>query len=114
MALTDIQLQKVKNQIGGLCSEKTPDHLKDQLRFEYDIEKQSVIMYEVRPAWINPSEFTRMPLAKLTYVKSENIWKLYWKRASGKWVIYEPKGSSKNLGDLVGVIDKDTHGCFFG
>jgi len=114
MALTDIELHKVKKIVGGLCSEKTPEHLKDQLRFEYEIEKHSVIIYEVRPAWKNPSEFTRMPLAKLTYVKTENVWKLYWKRASGKWVIYEPKGSDRDLGNLVKEIDKDSHGCFLG
>lgn len=114
MAFTDIELQKVKKIVGALCSEKTPDHLKDQLRFEYEIENQNVIIYEVRPAWKNPSEFTRMPLAKLIYVRTENIWKLYWQRASGKWVLYQPKKSSKDLGILVGVIDKDSHGCFFG
>ena len=114
MALTEIEIQKVKKIVGTLCSEKTPEHLKDQLRFEYEIEKQSAIIYEVRPAWNNPSEYTKMPLAKLTYVKTEKVWKLYWKRASGKWVIYEPMESSKDLGDLVAAIDKDLHGCFFG
>jgi len=114
MALTDIELQRVKKRVGGLCSEKTPAHLKGQLRFEYEIEKQSAIIYEVRPAWNDPSKFTRMPLAKLTYVKTENIWKLYWKRANDKWVLYEPKGIAKDLNELVKEIDKDSHGCFFG
>ena len=114
MGLTDIEIQRVKKVVGGLCSEKTPHSLKNELRFEYEIENQNVIIYEVRPAWDNPSEFTRMPMAKLTYVKSENIWKLYWPRASGKWEIYEPKKSSKDLGELVTEINKDTHGCFFG
>ena len=114
MILTDIDLQKVKNTVGGLCSEKTPEHLKDQLRFEYEIENHNVIIYEVRPAWENPSEFTKMPMAKLTYVKSQNIWKLYWKRANEKWVIYEPNGSDRDIGTLVKKIDKDSYGCFFG
>jgi hypothetical protein len=39
MTLTDIDLQKVKNKVGRLCSERTPEHLRDQLRFEYEIEK---------------------------------------------------------------------------
>jgi hypothetical protein len=74
MALTDIQLQKVKNKVGGLCLEKTPAHLKDQSRFEYEVERHNVIIYEVRPAWKNPWEFTRMPLAKLTYmIEDEKI-----------------------------------------
>ena len=114
MAFTDIDLQKVKNKVGVFCSERTPEHLKGQLRFEYEIEKNNVIIYEVRPVWKNPSEFTKMPMAKLAYVKSQNIWKLYWKRANEKWVIYEPKGSAKDLGILVKEIDKDSFGCFFG
>ena len=114
MTLPDIELLKAKNLVGSLCEERTPSHLKDLLRFEFEIEKHNVIIYEVRPVWNTPSEFTRMPLAKLTYVKSENIWKLYCKRANEKWVIYEPKSSAKGLGTLVKEIDKDPYGCFFG
>lgn len=114
MAFTDIELQKIKNMVGGLCKEKTPAHLRDELRFEYEIEKQSVVIFEVRPVWNDPSKFTRMPLAKLTYVRSENLWKLYWKRANEKWVGYDPNGSDKELGNLVAEIDKDSSGCFFG
>ncbi len=114
MAFTDIDLQKIQNKVGRLCSKKTPEHLKDQLRFEYEIEKQNVIIYEIRPVWNNPSEFTKLSMAKLTYVNSQKVWKLYWKRASGKWVKYEPKESAKDLGMLVQEIEKDSYGCFFG
>ena len=55
-----------------------------------------------------------MPFAKLTFVKSKNIWKLYWKRASGKWETYGPKESSKELSTLVKEIEDDRYGCFFG
>ena len=46
MAFSDIERQKIKNEVGGLCSQRTPAHLKDKLRFEYDIEKQNVFIYE--------------------------------------------------------------------
>jgi hypothetical protein len=88
--------------------------LKDQLRFEYEIEKQNVIIFEVRPVWNKPTESLRLPMAKLSFIKSRNIWKLYWKRASGKWEQYKPKQSDKELSVLVQEIDKDTFGCFFG
>ncbi|MBN2467405.1 MAG: DUF3024 domain-containing protein [Deltaproteobacteria bacterium] len=114
MAFSEIDRQRIKNEVGGLCSQRTPAHLKDKLRFEYDVEKQDVFIYEVRPVWNNPKEHTKLPFAKLTYVKSRNIWKLYWKRASGKWERYEPKDSDKDLGLLVQEIDKDPYGCFFG
>jgi len=114
MAFTDIDLQKIKNEVGGLCLKRTPAHLKDQLRYEFVIEKQNIVINEIRPAWNNPSEFTKLPMAKLSYVNSQKVWKLYWKRASGKWVRYEPKESAKDLRVLVKEIDNDVYGCFFG
>ena len=114
MAFTDIDRQRIKNEVGGLCSKRTPAHLKDKLRFEYEIEKQNVIIYEIRPVWDNPDKITKYPLAKLTYVNSQKIWKLYWKRASGRWEKFEPKESDRDLRVLVQEIDKDTYGCFFG
>ncbi len=114
MAFSEIDRQRIKNEVGGLCSRRTPANLKDKLRFEYHIEKQNVFIYEVRPVWNNPKKITKLPFAKLTFVKSRNIWKLYWKRASGKWERYEPKDSDKDLGVLVQEIDKDPYGCFFG
>jgi len=114
MAFTEIDLQRIKNEVGGLCSRRTPAHLKNKLRFEYTIEKQNVIIYEIRPVWNNPEEHTKSSFAKLTYVKSQKIWRLYWKRASGKWEKYEPRGPDRDLGALVQEIDKDDYGCFFG
>jgi len=114
MTFTDIDLQRIKNEVGGLCTKRTPAHLKDKLRFEYEIEKQSVIVFEIRPVWNNPDEITKLPMAKLKYVKSQKVWKLFWQRANMKWVKYEPNVSAKDLKELVQEIDNDFYGCFFG
>ena len=114
MAFTEVELQRIKNKVGGLCSKRTPVHMENQLRFEYEIEKQNVVILEVRPVWNNPAEIMRLPMAKLSYVKTQKVWKLYWKRASGKWARYDPKESAKDIGTLANEIDKDTYGCFFG
>lgn len=114
MAFTELELQRIKKQIGGLCTRRTPAQFKDQLRFDYKIENHSVVINEIRPDWRNPAVQISMPFAKLTFVKSKNIWKLYWKRASGKWETYGPKESSKELSTLVKEIEDDRYGCFFG
>ena len=114
MAFKDIDRHKIKKAVGGLCEKKTPAHLKDKLQFEYEIDGQNVIIYEVREIWRRAGEFTKMPIAKLTYVSSRRIWKLYWKRASGKWEKYEPKETAEDLKSLVQEIQKDEFGCFFG
>ena len=113
MAFNEIGLQKIKKEVGGLCRKRSPEELKDQLRFDYKIEKYDLIIYEIRPRWDNPAEITEMPIAKLTFVLSRNIWKLFWQRANGKWVRYKPKESSKELSDLTRAIESDVYGCFF-
>ncbi len=114
MAFNEIELHRIKKEVGGLCRKRSPEALKDQLRFDYKIEKYNVIIYEIRPRWDNPAEITEMPIAKLTFVDSRNLWKLFWQRANGKWEKYEPMDSSKNLGDLAQAIASDVYGCFFG
>ncbi len=114
MAFTDLDLQKIKKTVGVFCEQRTPAHLKDKLRYEYEIEKQNVMVYEVRPAFRQEGKFIRMPMAKLTYVSSRKIWKLFWKRASGKWEKYEPEEEAMELNTLIQEIDQDPYGCFFG
>ncbi len=114
MAFTDIDYQKIKKAVGGFCIKKTPAHLKDQLRYEYDVSGHNVIIYEVRPAWNRKDEYTKLPMAKITYVNARKIWKLYWMRASGKWEKYEPQETASDLNALIREIDKDPYGCFFG
>ena len=114
MPFNDIELQRIKKEVGGLCSKRSPSHIKDKLRYEFEIEKQNVIIYEIRPKWDDPNEITKSPTAKLTFIISQKVWKLYWQRANMKWVRYKPNDSSKSLSDLVQEIENDTHGCFFG
>jgi hypothetical protein len=49
MAFTEIDHQKIINEVAGRCLKRTPVHMKDQLRFEYEIEK-NVIIYVIRPS----------------------------------------------------------------
>jgi len=52
--------------------------------------------------------------AKIRYVKSHGVWRLYWHRASGKWEAYSPFRESSDLEALLACIDEDSFGCFKG
>jgi len=69
---------------------------------------------EIRPQWNDPTNILELPFAKLRFVKSSKLWKLYWMRGSGKWEAYEPKPENVNLQLLLDEIDHDGYGCFFG
>ncbi|MFU8837492.1 MAG: DUF3024 domain-containing protein [Thiohalomonadaceae bacterium] len=88
------------------------------IRNELDIgirrEGQSVEIVEIRPRWDNPQEKMENPVAKATYVKTQAIWEIYWRRADLKWHLYEPHPRAKNLEEFIKVVEADKHGCFFG
>ena len=56
-----------------------PDpEIRNKLDLNYEINEQSVIINEIRPAWNNPQEILSFGYAKATYVKSKNVWKVFW------------------------------------
>ena len=114
MAFSEIELHKIKKLVGSFCEKRSPAHIRDQLRVDYKIQNQDIIIFEIRPQWNDPKNQIESPFAKLKFVRSRNHWKLYWHRADMKWHKYEPFESSRDLGELVQEIDTDQHGCFFG
>ena len=99
---------------GFLKKRRPPEHIRPELDFGYVVDGQSVELLEIRPHWRDPSQIQKMPFAKATYVKSNRTWKVYWKRASGKWESYTPNPVVKDIGEFTEVVDKDAHYCFFG
>ena len=114
MPFNDFDLHKIKNTVGKFCKEKTNPALADKVRLDYTIDKQSVIVQEIRPRWNDPTQMMHLDVAKLKFIRSSGKWELYWKRASGKWQRYEPDADKSELQELVDVIAADQHGCFFG
>ncbi|MFO7604910.1 MAG: DUF3024 domain-containing protein [Desulfurivibrionaceae bacterium] len=114
MAFKDLEIKRIDKLIGERFRNRVPPEIHNKLRNEVRIENHDVIISEVRPRWDKPDEWLSLDFAKLKYIRSKNIWKLYWKRASGKWKLYEPKGEAKDLKILADVIDQDKFGCFFG
>lgn len=95
--------------------EKTrpPAHIRPELDLGYKIENQSVILFEIRPHF-QTNERMEIGYAKTTYSKTDNIWKVYWHRADGKWHRYEPTPSVNRIEDFMELIDEDKYACFKG
>jgi len=114
VAFNELDLQRIKKYVGGLCNKRSPAHIRDQLHLDYIVEGQSVVIFEVRPNWRDPGIIMETEVAKVTFVRSQKVWKLYWMRADLKWHSYQPFASSPDLQGLVAEIDADPNGCFFG
>lgn len=114
MAFSEFEIKRIDKIVRTFCENRVPERFRDQVKVGFRIEGQNIFLFENRPRWDEPSEWLALDFAKITYVKSRRIWKLYWKRASGKWDQYKPHFVANDIGKLIKTIDEDRYGCFFG
>jgi len=93
---------------------RPPVNIRPELDIIYKIEKQSIVIYEVRPAWNNPDDIIERPIAKTTYVKKENHWKVFWQRSDLKWHTYPPSPVVKTIKAFIKLVENDKYACFWG
>ncbi len=92
---------------------RPPIEIRKQLDIGFSFEKNVLILFEIRPNFMDESIIMNLEFAKARYYKSQEKWKIYWMRANEKWELYEVEEVS-NLDDFFKVIKEDKHGCFFG
>ena len=68
-----------------LAKRRHPPHIRPELDIGYRLIVQRVEIFEIRPQWDNPSIIREDPFAKVTYVRTQNLWKVFLKRANLKW-----------------------------
>lgn len=115
MALSEFEIKRLEKTVGSFIEkQRPPAHIRKELDLAFRIEGQSVIIYEIRPAWRQPNEFIEQNVAKATFVKTQNLWRVYWQRADLKWHTYEPVETVKTIDDFLTVVKKDEFHCFYG
>ena len=93
---------------------RPPLHLRDRVREGQRLTDQAVELFVVRPAFEQPGVEVEESIAKVQYVRSQDVWRLFWKRADGKWHGYQPRLEMNSLAEALRVIDEDACQCFFG
>ena len=99
---------------GFLINSRPPEEIRDQLDLSYKIENQSVIVFEIRPVWNNPTEKIECKIAKATYIQKDTTWAVFWFMSDMKWHGYKPNSKVKSLMEFIKIIEEDKHGCFWG
>lgn len=115
MALNPTQTVEVIEALGNLISRiRPPEHIRAKLDIDYKIEGQSIIIFEARPQWNKPEIILEHPVAKTTFVKAKNHWKVFWMRADLNWHSYDPKPTVKTIIEFCKLVEEDKHHCFWG
>ncbi|MEZ7504545.1 DUF3024 domain-containing protein [Flavobacterium sp. Arc2] len=109
--IDNVEIDEIENYLSYI---RPPKEIREKLDISYRIEKQSVIIFEIRPNWQDVNIKMHIDMVKSTFVKKDNNWKVYWKRADLKWHLYKPNPIVPNLFDFIRLIEKDEYGCFLG
>ncbi len=91
-----------------------PLEIRHKIDIGYEIKDQSVTLHEIRPKWNDPKIILTHDYAKATFLKSKNIWKVFWLRSDRKWYSYDPQPIVRQLSDFLKLVDEDKHHCFKG
>jgi hypothetical protein len=115
MALTEIEVKRCEKALEGFFRRRRPpEHIRDQVDLGYRLSGQSVEIFEIRPGFRDESEKTETPVAKATFVRTQNLWRIYWMRRDRKWHSYAPHPEAGSLEAFLDVVDRDDWCCFFG
>ncbi len=115
MAFSELEQRRVERAVSAYVEEKRPaPPIRPSLDIGFRVRGQSVEIFEIRPYWRDESQIMEQSIAKATYVKTRNSWKIFWKRADLKWHVYEPQARVRSIEDFLKVVDDDHYGCFWG
>ena len=115
MTISELEIKRVEKLVGEFVESKRPaQHMRKELDISFRITGQSFEIFEIRSQWDDPTKKTEVSIAKATYVKNKNEWKLYWMRADLKWHSYKPFPVSQSLAKILEIIGEDSYHCFWG
>ncbi|HUR46418.1 MAG TPA: DUF3024 domain-containing protein [Candidatus Saccharimonadales bacterium] len=116
MAFTDKEIAEHTALIEKLfwSRHRPPVHMRDQIREGQRFAGHRIDLFFVRPVYNRPGEQVEESIARLQYVRTSEVWRLFWKRGGLKWCAYPPHPEVESLAAALRIIDQDELQCFFG
>lgn len=116
MTFSEIELVRVRKALDAFMGKRRPPaRIRGELDLASRISGQSVVIFEVRPAWRGrPGETRECPVAKATFVRSRRVWRVFWMRRDLKWHGDGPALEVGSIEEFCALVDEDADACFFG
>jgi hypothetical protein len=115
MKIGDNQYLEVIEAMENFIERKRPPvHIRDKMDLGYRIEDQNIFVFDIRPQWNKPEVILHHDLAKCTYVKAKNHWKIFWMRGNGNWHSYSIEPIMDRVHEFAKIVEEDAACCFFG
>jgi hypothetical protein len=105
---------KVETRLERYCEARIPERVRHQLRLTYRIRGNLVTLVEERPSIFDPEKWTHVVVAQFRFRPEDSNWLLYWADRNSRWHEYGDLEPSIDLDELLGEVDRDPTGIFWG
>ena len=114
MVLTAFEKKRVSRLLDEYCEKRVPERVRHQVRMEYKFRGDTVTLFEVRAHYRIPEDWIEIPFAQFRRAKEGGLWKLYCRDRNRRWWLFDPHPESKTIEELLGVVEEDSTGIFYG
>jgi hypothetical protein len=115
VAFTEIELRRIERDMAKFMERRRPrPHIRPELDIGHRVSGHSVELFEIRPVWDNPKQKLEHPIAKAIFVRTQELWRVFWMRQDFKWHSYEPFPNTRHFEAFLAAVDRDEYCCFFG
>lgn len=115
MTLSESEIKRCEARVAEFIERRRPPpRVRGELDLAFRINGQSIEIFEIRAYGRDEGKKIEHPVAKATHNKRRKNWKIFWQRADLKWHGYAPHLEAVSIEEFLDVVDRDTHGCFFG
>lgn len=109
-------MEDAMHAVEAYCESRVPEEMRDEMRIECARRGKSITIVERRPPW-NPdygAEWSSVKVAQLRYDESARAWTLYCSDSNGRWHRFNDAAPTKSVKPLLGMIEADPTGIFWG
>jgi Protein of unknown function (DUF3024) len=98
------------------CEKQVPAAQRDRIRIECEVSGRDVTIVERHPLGASDAgtDWVTTPAARLRYLKSRTVWRLYWCDSDDQWHEYPELPFAHRVDDLLAEIDRDPTALFWG
>ena len=114
MVLPEIERYRVERLLSAFCAQRSPPRLRDQVRVGFRIRGAKVLVYEARPAFMEPGQWVEIKAAQFEYNPDTKRWTLYCFDRNSRRRPYYEADENQSFEYLLTEVADDPTGIFWG
>lgn len=113
MAFTESERKEFEHLVSELIESRKKQANKSGFDLGYQFNNQSIELFEIHPSTHNEKGCFNLSVAKLTYIRTKDMWKIFWMRGSLKWQGFRRCPETNKLNEALLVVDEDADQIFW-